>query len=291
VAAVAALPGLQRALAFYDLGLRIEGNREWNFQLRELTDRQLLASAEHARQIGRLDRAIGSAERTRDEHDYTLRFVAPFSDRLKPTARSANLDPAWVYGLIRQESRFNLDARSHAGASGLMQLMPATARWVAGRMGMKDFRPGRVNDLDTNLQLGTYYLRMVLDELDGSPLLASAAYNAGPGRPRSWRGTLPQPVEGAIFAEIIPFHETRLYVQAVLSNAVWYATLFSGEPQSLRALLGTVSPHPASGQGLPTADASRVPRDPRAPRMPSAAGAQVVVAATAATDITSVIDE
>jgi soluble lytic murein transglycosylase len=256
LAAVAALPGFQRALAFYDLRLRIDGNREWNFQLRSLDDRQLLASAEHARQSGRLDRTIGSADRTRDEHDYTLRFVAPFPELLKPTARSANLDPAWVYGLIRQESRFIQDARSHAGASGLMQLMPATARWVAGKMGMKDFRPGRVNELETNLQLGTYYLRMVLDQLDGSPLLASAAYNAGPGRPRSWRLTLPNPVEGAIFAEIIPFHETRQYVQAVLSNAVWYAAVFSGEPQSLRTLLGTVSPNPSVAPTASTGDPS-----------------------------------
>jgi len=238
------LPGFRRALAFYDLGLRIEGNREWNFQLRGLDDRQLLAAAGHAQASGRLDRAIGSADRTREQHDYALRFVAPFPELLKPTASKFDLDPAWVYGLIRQESRFIQEARSSAGASGLMQLMPATARWVAGRMGMKDFRPARVNEPETNIRLGTYYLRMVLDELDGSPLLASAAYNAGPGRPRSWRATLPQPVEGAIFAEIIPFHETRLYVQAVLSNAVWYSAIFSGEPQSLRTLLGTVSPTP-----------------------------------------------
>jgi soluble lytic murein transglycosylase len=247
LAEVRSLPGFVRALALYDLGLRFEGNREWNFQLRGMTDRQLLATAEHARQRGLLDRAIASAERTRDEHDYSLRFVMPHATRLNASAKTSGVDPAWVYGLIRQESRFVSDARSSAGASGLMQLMPATARWVAGKMGMRGFRPAQVNDLDTNLQLGTFYLRMVLDDLDGSPLLASAAYNAGPGRPKAWRSTLAGPVEGAIFAETIPFAETRGYVKAVLSNATYYAAMLSGKPQSLRTLLGTVHPAPAGG--------------------------------------------
>lgn len=157
-------------------------------------------------------------------------------------ARSIDLDPAWVYGLIRQESRFVMDARSVAGASGLMQLMPATARYVAKRIGMTDFSPSRVNDFDVNTALGTNYLRMVLDDLDGSFVLASAGYNAGPGRPKSWRSTLSGPVEGAIFAETIPFSETRDYVKKVLSNATYYAGMFTGQPQSLKQRLGEVRP-------------------------------------------------
>jgi soluble lytic murein transglycosylase len=261
LASVRALPGLARAVAFYELGLRFEGNREWNFQMRGLADRQLLAAADHARQLGFLDRAINSAERTREEHDYSLRFVTPFANQLKAQARAANLDPAWVYGLIRQESRFVMDARSSAGASGLMQLMPATARWVAGKMGMRGFKPAQVNDLETNLRLGTYYLRLVLDDLDGSPLLASAAYNAGPSRPKSWRSTLSQPVEGAIFAEIIPFAETRGYVKAVLSNKAHYSAIFTGKPQSLRTMLGTVRPAGMNGP-IDTTAASTVAAEP-----------------------------
>jgi soluble lytic murein transglycosylase len=237
-------PGVVRALHFYDLGLRLEGNREWAFAMRGLEDRQLLAVAEHARQRGLLDRTVNSADRTRAEHDFDLRFPTPFADRLKPIARAQGLDPAWVYGLIRQESRFVMDARSHVGASGLMQIMPATARWIAKKMGARDFTPSQINELETNLQFGTFYLKTVFDELDRSPVLASAAYNAGPGRPRSWRGTLSEPIEGAIFAEIVPFNETRGYVKAVLSNAAWYAALFTGEPQSLKAMLGTVQPGP-----------------------------------------------
>ncbi|HEY0879301.1 MAG TPA: transglycosylase SLT domain-containing protein [Zeimonas sp.] len=234
--------GFDRALRFYALGLRFEGNREWNFQLRGMSDRQLLAAARWACDQQVLDRCVNTADRTREQHDFALRFVSPFLDRMKPVAANADLDPAWVYGLIRQESRFIMDARSWAGAQGLMQIMPATARWVAKKLGERDFRVEQLHDLDTNLRYGTFYLRTVLDDLDGSPLLASAAYNAGPRRPRNWRSTLSAPVEGAIFAEIIPFNETRDYVKKVLTNAVYYAALFTGRPQSLKARLGTVGP-------------------------------------------------
>ncbi|MEO8837124.1 MAG: lytic transglycosylase domain-containing protein, partial [Herbaspirillum sp.] len=142
----------------------------------------------------------------------------------------------------RQESRFVMHARSHVGASGLMQIMPATARLVARKIGLTDFSPNRVNEIDTNVLLGTNYLNMVLGQLDGSQTLASAAYNAGPGRSRSWRSTLVRPVEGAIFAETIPFAETRGYVKNVLSNATYYAALFQNKPQSLKARLGIVTP-------------------------------------------------
>jgi soluble lytic murein transglycosylase len=126
-----------------------------------------------------------------------------------------------------------------------MQIMPATARWIAKKMGVRDFTPAQINELDTNLQFGSFYLKTVFDDLDRSPVLASAAYNAGPGRPRSWRGTLTQPIEGAIFAEIVPFNETRGYVKHVLSNAAWYGALFTGTPQSLKTMLGEVQPGPS----------------------------------------------
>jgi soluble lytic murein transglycosylase len=245
LATARANPGFARAVKFYELGLRLEGNREWNFTVRGMNDRQLIAVAEVARQRGLLDRAVNAADRTREEHDFDLRYPAPFAERLKPIARAQGLDPAWVYGLIRQESRFVMDARSSVGASGLMQIMPATARWIAKKMGVRDFTPAQINELDTNLQFGSFYLKTVFDDLDRSPVLASAAYNAGPGRPRSWRGTLTQPIEGAIFAEIVPFNETRGYVKHVLSNAAWYGALFTGTPQSLKTMLGEVQPGPS----------------------------------------------
>jgi len=249
--------GLRRALKFYELGLRFEGHREWNWQIGvandggRMTDRQMLAAAEFARRSGVIDRMISTSERTREEFDFTQRFPAPYRDELEAHARAAGLEPPWVYGLIRQESRFIEDIRSSAGASGLMQLMPSTARWVARKVGMSDFSAARVTEIDVNLRLGTSYLRMVLDDLDGHPALASAAYNAGPGRPRAWRAALSRAVEGAIFAETIPFNETRDYVKKVMSNTVYYAAMFDESAQSLKGRLGTVAPKSAGSTGLP----------------------------------------
>jgi len=239
---VASHPGLSKAVRLYDLGLRADGNREWNFAIRTMNDRQLLATADWACRRELLDRCVNTADRTQNEHDFALRYITPFRDRLTPFAEQHELDPAWIYGLIRQESRFMLAARSSARAQGLMQIIPPTAKWIAGKLGVKDFRVEQLNDLDTNLRFGTYYLKTVHDGLDGSPVLASAGYNAGPGRPRRWRGTLPGSLEGAAFAEIIPFQETRDYVQNVIANATVYAALLSGRPQSLKDWLGRVEP-------------------------------------------------
>jgi soluble lytic murein transglycosylase len=244
-------PGLQRAIALFDLGWRPEAVPEWNFALRSMNDRQLLAAAELARKEHIYDRVVNTSMQTQKEIDFSQRFIAPFEGRVTQKARLINLDPAWVYGLIRQESRFISDARSHVGASGLMQLMPATARWVANKIGMKDFSASSVNDFDTNTILGTNYLSMVLNDLNGSEVLATAGYNAGPRRPVQWRSKLAGPVEGAIFAETIPFTETRLYVKNVMSNATYYAMMFSGKPHSLKERLGTISPAPNKPVKLP----------------------------------------
>ncbi len=238
MAAAQGNPGIRRALAFFRLDLRTEAVKEWNWSLRGMNDRELLATAELARRNQIYDRAINTADKTRNEHDYSLRYLAPFGDQVRPAARNQSLDDAWVYGLMRQESRFITTAKSSVGASGLMQLMPATAKWVARKIGLKDYNHGRVNDTETNLLLGTSYMRMVMENLDNHPVLASAAYNAGPGRARKWRADVP--LEGAIYAETIPFSETRDYVKKVMSNAVYYSALFNGKPESLKARLGTV---------------------------------------------------
>ena len=235
-------PHLQQAVALFRQGWRGDAVPQWNFALRDMNDRQLLAAAELAREQGIYDRVVNTSERTQGEVDFAQRFIAPFKGEVTAQAQSINLDPAWVYGLIRQESRFIMDARSVVGASGLMQLMPATAKYVANKIGMTDFRPSRVNEFEINTKLGTHYLLMVLNNLDGSQVLASAGYNAGPGRPALWRSTLSHPVEGAIFAETIPFSETREYVKSVLSNATYYAATFSGQPQSLKTRLGRIAP-------------------------------------------------
>lgn len=243
--------GLRRALRFFDMNLRFEGVREWNWELRKMSDREHLAVAEFARQNNVLDRMVNTSDRTKVERDFNQRYPSPFRDVMVNSTTALGLDMAWVYGLIRQESRFILNARSHVGASGLMQLMPATARFVANKIGMPGFDPGQVSDINTNIALGTNYLNMVLHDLDGSQALATAAYNAGPGRPRAWRASLTRTVEGAIFAETIPFTETRGYVKNVLSNATYYAALFDGKPQSLKARLGSVAPKGMTQTELP----------------------------------------
>lgn len=215
-------PGIQRALAFSRMNLRTEAYREWSWTIRNFSDAELLAAAEVGRRQGMYDRAINTANRTVSQHDFNLRFLSPHRETLKKVLQQHELDEAWVYGLIRQESRFIADIKSHAGAAGLMQLMPATAEWVAKQLGIANFRQHLVVDVNTNLQLGTYYLKHVLNTLDNQPLLASAAYNAGPGRARRWRDNA-MPLEGAIYAETIPFNETRDYVKKVLKNSMYYA--------------------------------------------------------------------
>jgi soluble lytic murein transglycosylase len=236
---MSARSAIQRSRAFYQLDLKFEGNREWAWAVRRMDDQELLTAAELARRLEFYDRAIYAADRTRNTHDFSLRYLTPFRDVMRPAATSLNLDEAWVYGLIRQESRFIASARSSAGAMGLMQIMPATAKWVAKQIGMHPFKPAQVGDIGTNIQLGSHYLKFVLQDLDEHPLLASAAYNAGPGRARQWASD--KPLEGAIYAETIPFNETRDYVKKVMGNATWYAALLGGKIRSLKQRLGTIS--------------------------------------------------
>ena len=257
--------GLNRALYAIAIGLRSEGVREWNYhtnlvnnrgQSGSMTERELLAAAQLACERMVWDRCINTSERTKGEIDFEQRYPMPFRDAVVKRSREINLDPAYVYGLIRQESRFVMDARSGVGASGLMQVMPATVRWTAKKIGLTGFTADQITDRDTNIAIGTGYLKLVLDDFDGSLPMAAAAYNAGPGRPRNWRGQTGAPVlEAAIWAENVPFAETRDYVKKVLSNTTNYAAILSGQPQSLKRRLGTVGPRdpnePEPNRGLP----------------------------------------
>ena len=241
--------GLQRGIYAMLLGLRSEGVREWNYSTNlakpgGMNDRELLAAAQLACDRELWDRCINTSDRTRTELDFEQRFPTPFRDAVTRRARDISLDPAYVYGLIRQESRFIMDARSTVGASGLMQVMPATARWTAKKIGLGNFTIEQLNDRETNIAIGTGYLKLVLDDFAGSMPMAAAAYNAGPSRPRAWRNG--PVIEGAAWAENVPFTETRDYVKKVLSNTTNYAALLTGQPQSLKARLGKVGPREAS---------------------------------------------
>ncbi len=233
--ATASNAGLARALQLIAIGARNEGVREWNYSLRGMGDRELRAAAQLACDREVWDRCINTSERTRVEIDIEQRFPTPFRKEVIRRAGEAGLDPAYVFGVIRQESRFVMDARSGVGASGLMQIMPATARWTAKKIGL-NFSHERIADRDVNLKLGTAYLKLVLDDFGGSRALAAAAYNAGPARSRKWRDG--PSLEPAVWAENIPFSETRDYVKKVLSNASYYAAQLTGQAPSLKAQLG-----------------------------------------------------
>jgi soluble lytic murein transglycosylase len=242
--------GLNRALYAIALGLRSDGVREWNYTTNlhtrgGMSERELLAAADFACQREVWDRCINTSERTKDAFNADQRFPMPFRDAVVKRSREINLDPAYVYGLIRQESRFIMDARSSVGASGLMQVMPATARWTANKIGLTGFTQSQLNDRDTNIAIGTAYLKLVLDDFQGSSPLAAAAYNAGPGRPRVWRnGPI---MEGAAWAENIPFNETRDYVKKVAANATVYGLILGGQP-SLKTRMGSIGPLEGSAQ-------------------------------------------
>ncbi|MEJ7138830.1 transglycosylase SLT domain-containing protein [Amphibiibacter pelophylacis] len=246
VGRVAAHPGLQRALQLMGLELRSEGVREWNYSLRGLGDDDLLAAAQLACSREIWDRCIFTSDRTAQRINLAQRYPTPFQPQVMGTAAGVGIDPSWVYGLVRQESRFQTAARSGVGATGLMQVIPSTAKLVARRIGVSIPANGVVRDLDTNLLLGMSYLFQIGAEFGEQQALTTAAYNAGPGRPRRWRQG--PTLESAAWVETIPFAETRDYVQKVLGNAVAY-DLVLGRRASLKARLGTTI-GPDDGGGI-----------------------------------------
>ncbi|MCC7326980.1 MAG: lytic transglycosylase domain-containing protein [Burkholderiales bacterium] len=240
LAVFAERPEVRRAVKLAALDMRRDSRREWYYIVRDLGDDALLLAADHARRVGMYDRAINTAERTQGRHDYALRYLAPFRGEFETAAKTQDVDVAMLYGIARQESRFAADIVSSAGAVGLMQLMPGTARWVAKQLGRGDYRQALIADAELNTQFGAFYFKYWLQRLDDMPALAAAAYNAGPGRAQAWRP--PRPLEGAIWVETIPFNETRDYVKRVLANAMIYAQTFDTDTRSLTDRLGVVTP-------------------------------------------------
>ncbi|UXY15171.1 lytic transglycosylase domain-containing protein [Chitiniphilus purpureus] len=228
IAAMRARPGIARALALLDGGWRVEGVREWNWALRGTSQPELVAAAHLAQRAGHYDRAIYAAEQAKTFAELALRYPQPFRGQIERQARQNGLDAAWVFGLIRQESRFVTNARSHVGAGGLMQLMPATAKWVSAKLDNGTFKQADVHQPESNLEMGAFYLRYILDRLQSHPVLATAGYNAGPGRARAWQDSAA--LDAAVYIETIPFDETRDYVKKVLANAHVYRYAYPGAP-------------------------------------------------------------
>ncbi len=221
-AAARRLPGLQRGLALIELRLREEGHAEWSHTVQGMNDRELRAAAQLACDAQAWNLCMSTSERTGSEIDLAQRFPTPFREQIDAAAREADIDAARVYAVIRQESRFSVGARSVAGAAGLMQLMPLTARWVAGRYRIPYDR-GRILDPAINVRIGARYLKLVLTDFGGSHAHAAAAYNAGPSRPKRWNKAGIEDL--AAWTETIPIDETRDYVKHVLANAVSYGAI------------------------------------------------------------------
>ncbi len=214
-------PGIRRAIEFHAIGDELSANREWHHASQSFNHDQLLAQARIAFEQNWFNPAIRNLGQARYWDDLDIRFPMAYRDGLVREARARGLHSSWVYAITRQESAFMPTIRSHAGAMGLMQLMPATAKETARRYNIPLASPQAVLNPDTNIKLGTAYLDQVMQQFSGNRILASAAYNAGPGRVRQWlRDGQHLPYD--VWIETIPFDETRQYVQNVLTYSVIY---------------------------------------------------------------------
>jgi soluble lytic murein transglycosylase len=228
-ALLARSPGLQRARELYILGREPEADAEWRQTTQGFDGPALERAALLAHHWDWHPQAIATIARAHHWDDLDLRFPLAYRDGVVNNARARALDPAWVYAVIRQESSFRPTARSPVGALGLMQIMPATGREIARQLAT-DGATDLLLQPDTNIRLGARYLQTILERLQDNPVLATAAYNAGPNKVAQW---LPSsaPVSADLWAETIPYQETRSYVQRVLEYAIIYARRL-GLPES-----------------------------------------------------------
>ena len=235
-------PHFARAFALYNADAsRAYANREWNWAVKQARDNHddalMVAAARQAYDMGWLDRAIYAVDNTERVHNLALSHPMPHQSAVVRYSQSAGIDPAWAYGIMRQESRFVTSARSNVGASGLMQIMPDTAKYIARNLG-ESYSASRANSGDTNIRYGTWYRSDIMGKLNYQPVLATAGYNAGPNNAKRW-----QPVYGSLaadqYVESIPFPETRNYAKHVMENATIYSSLL-GRNQPISQRMGTV---------------------------------------------------
>jgi len=219
--ALARQPGIVRAHELFRAELFIDARREWYWSTRNLTPQELKMAAVLAEQWGWYDRAILTVARSKDYNDLSLRFPINYQDDVHKISKKYRLDPAHVYAVIRQESAFNKDARSPAGALGLMQLMPKTGLRTARKINESLPRTSLLYQPDKNITIGSAYLKQVMEDYDDNIVLASAAYNAGPQRVERW---LPEVGEkpAARWIAMVPYNETRSYIQRILAYIAIY---------------------------------------------------------------------
>lgn len=213
-------PSVKRAIAFFDIGRIASARREWRYAMETLDEKSLHALAILAGRLEWSDRAIMTLAQLKSWHDLQLRFPLAHEQTIEKAARKSRIDKNWIYGITRQESAFMHDARSPVGATGLMQLMPKTARSMSRSLRIR-YSAKRLVDPKYNIRLGSHYLKRLLKRYKGNRVLATAAYNAGPTNVKRWLKRNTGPLD--IWIEKIPFNETKEYVQRVLA----YSTIYS----------------------------------------------------------------
>ena len=225
--AVARDPAIVRAMELWQLERPGWATAEWNEALSRFNDTQRRIAVEVARDNGWFDRAVFSLGRQPDEQRlYELRFPLHHGDTIRREAARHAIDPAWVAAEIRAESIFNPKARSGANAMGLMQVLPGTGAGVAKRLGIPYAGASSLYDADTNIAIGTAYLREMEDKY-GVPYVAIAAYNAGPAPTARWQSQRPG-FDPDLWIETISYKETREYVARVLAFSVIYDWRLNG---------------------------------------------------------------
>ena len=223
-------PGVQRALELFALGERSRARREWYFSTSSFNNVERNIAARVALRWGWYKASIQSMIDAGTWNHLDNRFPVAYADNFITHARRANIPVQWSLAIARQESAFMPDAKSGSGALGVMQLMPGTAKQVAGKIGMSYTNNRSLTNPDLNIQLGTHYLGQMLRKFDGNRILASAAYNAGPGRVNQW---LNPNVPFDVWIETIPFTETRNYVQ----NVLMFSSIYSRRMNELQPLI------------------------------------------------------
>lgn len=233
LSSVEANHGIQRALELYAINELTAARREWWYSSRSLTADQLVAAAKLAENLNWYPTAIHSMIKAKQWNDLTTRFPLAYEDKIITTATQENIETNWLYAIARQESAFTHDAKSSAGALGVLQLMPATARQTAKSLGIR-YKQYDLLTPKKNIQIGGNYLASLFKQFDGNRVLATAAYNAGPNRVRQWLRNSKQPLEQDVWTEIIPYKETRHYVQNVMAFSVIYGYRRNDHHQLLR---------------------------------------------------------
>ncbi len=241
--AIAARPAIDAAHELFRLGQTDDATRQWDFAVRGLPHNLLVAAAVLAARWGWYDRAIATINAAGDHNDLMLRFPVAYRVLVEASAHLNKIDPGWIYGIMRQESAFMVNAESSAGALGLMQLMPLTGEFTARLLNLRLAGVSSLLNVGNNVRLGARYLREVLDDNQGDVVLATASYNAGPDRVSVWRPTRrARPAD--IWIDNIPYRQTRNYVKHVLGFTTVYDYLLGNHGRMLRQRMSAVSPAP-----------------------------------------------